>query len=126
MLEAGRRGRDPAIDELPPVRGEEPRGGPGRSEGAGAFRREAERFQRAEDPREARLRRLRVGVNGDLGVLRRLVRIVDAREVLDLPRERLLVEPFGIAVGERGDRALAIDLDEIANLGALLVADGAV
>jgi len=60
----------------------------------------------------------------DLRALRRLVRRRDAREVLDLPRARLLVEPLRVALLGDLDRDVDVDLDEGDGLVAL--GDGAV
>ena len=62
----------------------------------------------------------------DLGALGRLVRVVDAGEVLDLAGERLLVEPLRVALGERRDRASQNTSTKCSIWRALLVADRAV
>ena len=51
-------------------------------------------------------------VGDHLGVVRRLVRVVDAGELFDLARERLRVEPLHVAARALLDRRLDPDLDE--------------
>src|SRR5262249_41831048 len=57
-----------------------------------------------------------LGVDHDLGVVRNLVRVVDAGEALDLTRERLRVEALHIAARALLDRRLDEHLDERAEL----------
>ena len=56
-------------------------------------------------------------------LLGRLVGVGDAGEVLDLAAQRLLVEALDVAAGQLFDAALRVDLDEVADEGAVLVAD---
>ena len=58
------------------------------------------------------LGRFVLGIEHELGVERRLVRIGDARELLDLAREGLLVEALHVALGADLDRGLDEHLDE--------------
>ena len=60
----------------------------------------------------------------DLRAQRRLVRRRDAREVLDLARARLLVEPLRVALLGDLDRDVDVDLDE--GDGRVALRDGAV
>src|SRR5918995_2777703 len=78
-----------------------------------------EALERRQHVRERLLRGLLQRVDDELGMLRRLVRIVHARESGDLPGQRLLVEPLRIPV--RGDLLhgrVHVHLDERADLGA--------
>src|SRR5688500_11536516 len=73
------------------------------------------------------LRRLRLGVDDQLGVLRLLIRIGDARELLDLALEGLLVQALDVTLGARLDRRLDVHLDEaVAHHRARLAADLAI
>ena len=57
-----------------------------------------------------------LGVEDELRVPRRLVRVVDAREALDLALERLLVEALHVSPRTLLDRGGHVDLDERAPL----------
>ena len=71
---------------------------------------------RVEHVPERLLGRLRSGVDHELGVLGRLVRVVDAGEARDLAGQRLLVQALGVAVGgDLVDRGVHVDLDELAD-----------
>src|SRR5262249_5326284 len=58
------------------------------------------------------LRRGRGGVNRQFGAERRLIRVIDAREVFQLTGPGFLVEPFRIALLARGDRRADMNLDK--------------
>src|SRR5512132_1740758 len=84
-------------------------------------------LEQREDRRGRLLRRLVLGVERELGVERRLVRIRDPGELLDLAPEGLLVEPLDVALRADLDRGLDEDLDEaVAHQLARLVAELAV
>ena len=84
------------------------------------------RLEVAQDLRQALLHRLLLGVDSDFGVQGLLVRVGDAGEVLDLTPDRLLVEALHVATGQLFDAALGVDLDEVADELAVLVADLAI
>src|SRR5262245_28597356 len=65
-----------------------------------------------EDARRLVLRRQRGRVEGQLGLERGLVRVVDAGEPLDLAGAGLLVEALGVALLARLDRRVHEHLDE--------------
>ena len=65
-----------------------------------------------DDDLRALLGSLRLGVDHDLGALRRLVRVVDAGEALDLAGEGLRVETVDVAPRALLDRRVDVDLDE--------------
>ena len=67
------------------------------------------------------------GRQDDLGVLRRFVGIGDTRELRNLARERLGVQALHVAALALLDRAVDVDLDEVAlahALGITVVAEG--
>src|SRR5574341_211662 len=72
-------------------------------------------FQRNNDLAGAVVRGLLIRLDHDLRAQRRLVRIVHAGEVLDLPREGLLVQPLDVPLRADFDRALDEDFDEPAD-----------
>ena len=70
--------------------------------------------QRVDDARRRLVGRLVGGVDVDLGVLRRLVRRVDAGEVLQFAATRLAVQPLHVArLGDR-ERRVHVHLEELA------------
>ena len=73
----------------------------------------AQRDQLVDDLVDALLDRLLAGVEGDLGVERGLVRVVDAGETLDLAGAGLGVEALDVAPLADLDRGVAVDLDEV-------------
>src|SRR5215208_7560716 len=80
-----------------------------------------------EDLLRRLLGRLLVGLDGELGVLRRLVGVRDAGELLDLAGARLGVKALDVALLADLERGLGVDLDEpLAHLVPCLVADVAV
>src|SRR5438034_11381487 len=72
------------------------------------------------------LRHLALRLHDQLGPQRRLVRIGDPGEVLDLAGQRLLVESLDVAPDTLLDRAADVDLGKAADLGAGRVAGRAV
>src|SRR5215217_5012141 len=66
----------------------------------------------ADDPGRA-LFSLLVGLDVQFGSLRRLVRVGDAGELRDLPRECPLVEALDVTLGAHLQRSIDEDLDEI-------------
>src|SRR5688572_30450847 len=58
------------------------------------------------------LGRLVLGVHDERGILRRLVRVGHAGELLDLALEGLLVEALDVALGASLDGSLDVDLEE--------------
>src|SRR5438445_5070086 len=68
--------------------------------------------QRAENLLHALRDRLDVGSHDDVGMDRRLVRIGHTGEVLDIPGERLPVEPLDVAIDERLQAGIEEHLDE--------------
>src|SRR5439155_18288801 len=91
-------------------------------------RHDAARLEVLEHLPRARLGRLRVRVDRQLGREGRLVRRRDAGELRDLARPGLLVEPLHVALLADLERAVDVDLDEVARRHerAYLVTIGAV
>ena len=76
----------------------------------------AQPVELAEDPL-GRLRRCRgPGVDDDLRVLGRLVRVVDPRHLVDLPGPGLLVESLDVPLLAQFERGADVDLDEAPDL----------
>src|SRR5581483_9075801 len=86
----------------------------------------AARFEEGHDLLEALLDALLLRVDDDFGVQRFFVGVGDAGEVLDLAAEGLLIEALDVAPLQLLDAALGVDLDEVADESAVLVADIAV
>ena len=78
---------------------------------------EAAVHERQDDCCRGALDPLVIAPDHDVRLLRRLVSLVDAREVLDLAGQRFLVEALGVAFDAGGDRRVDEDFDELA-LGA--------
>src|SRR5690242_12389932 len=70
--------------------------------------------QRGDDALGNFLRGALAGIDDDLRVLRRLIRGVDAGEVLDLAFEGAGVETFRVALLADIERRVDVDLDELA------------
>src|SRR5919198_824718 len=73
---------------------------------------EPELLELAEHPVRALLGRGRLGIDDELRAGRRLIRVGDAGELLDLAGERLLVQPFHIPRRAGLHRGFDVDLDE--------------
>src|SRR5882672_289735 len=101
--------------------------GSARDLGGGALGQEAALLEVVEDRLGRLLDRLLAGVHGHLGIERVLVRVADARELLDDAGAGLLVETLGVALLDHFERRLDVHLDERgAGLLAHFVADVAV
>src|SRR6185312_12131353 len=75
--------------------------------------------QRGDDDLRGIFRRSLAGIDDDLGALRRLVRRVDAGEVLDLAFERACIESLRVALLTDLERRVDVDLDELACIDQL-------
>ena len=101
-----------------------PRGAPDRSSTASG--QIAERFQAVQNTLNALLARLEVCSEVQLGMKRRLVRVVDTGKLPDLSCERTTVQAFGIARGKHLDGTITEHFEKTPCRGANLVADFAV
>src|SRR5262245_15312491 len=119
------RGRDDSLAKGCPISP-----GPGAAIRAGAARlllaEVAELLALSQDLGRALRDGLLVRVAGDLGPERRLVRVADAGELLDLAGARLLVEALHVALLADGERRVDEHFDETRGVLADLVADLAV
>ena len=104
-----------AVDERAAVRRDQAVGRDGRH-ALTCGRNEPELLELRDHASRRLLRREPLRVDDDLGVLRRLVRVVDAREALDLAGERLRVEAVHVAARALVERGPDVDLDERAVL----------
>ena len=100
-----------AVDQRPAVRSDEAVGRDGRH--AVTFAATSPSSSSFATTTRCGLLRLEAfGVHDDLRIGRRLVRVVDAREALDLTCERLRVEAVHVAPGAFVERRANVDLDE--------------
>src|SRR5215213_6151745 len=80
--------------------------------------------QRRQDALGAGPRRLLIGVNDQLGIERRLIRIVDAGEALNLAGQRFFIQALGIARNRHIERHVDEDLEKAATVAlANVIAD---